>query len=151
MPISKPFQDRLTMLVDDYSYGHTRSEVRALIGISSGSFTNALLYGIIPTPKTLVKIADFFETSLNYLLGKSAANDFSPTIEKRSFAQRFAQLCQERSITYYKVSSDCGFDNSLIVRWFSKGYLPSLQILEWLCAYFQVSPDYLLGRTDFRD
>ncbi len=151
MPISKPFQERLSRLVDDYNYGHTRTKIRTLIGISSTSFTNALLYGVLPTPKTLIKIADFFEVSLNYLLGKSASNDFSPSITHPTFQQRLTDLCEERSITYYRVSSDCGFDNSLIARWFSKGYTPSLEIIDLLCDYFKISADYLLGRSDFKD
>ncbi len=151
MPISKPFQKRLAYLVDDYSYGHTRTQIRTLIGISSSSFTNAVVYGILPTPKTLIKIADFFEVSIDYLLGKTDENNFTPTINPVSFQERFSSLCKERNTTYYKVALECGFHNGLIVRWFQKDYLPSLETLEALCQHFQVTPDYLLGRSDFND
>lgn len=151
MPISKPFQQRFTKLINDYNYGQTLTEIRQLMGISTASFSNALQYGVIPTPKTLIKIANFFQVSLSYLLGKSNSNDFSPALKPISFHERFAELCQENSVTNYKVSSACGFDSSIITRWFQKDYLPSLEILEVLCDYFKVSPDYLLGRTDFKD
>ncbi len=149
MSVSLEFQKRICQLVEDSE--HTRTELRALLGISSTAFTNAVVYGILPTPKTLIKIANYFEVSLSYLLGKCQTNDFTPAIKAVSFHERFASLCQEKSVTHYKVGMDCGFANSLIVRWFSKGYLPSLEILEILCDYFAVSPDYLLGRSDFRD
>ncbi len=150
MPTSKLFQERLKLLVDEY-YEHTQTEIRNLMGISSASFSNALIYGIVPTPKTLIKIANFFEVSWSYLLGKAKTNDFSPAVKNVSFHERFAELCRQNSVTYYRVSTDCGFDNSLIIRWFQKDYLPSLEILDLLCNYFKVSPDYLLGRSDFKD
>ncbi len=149
MAISFEFQKRISQLVDDSDY--TRAELRSMLHVSSNSFTNAIIYGIVPTPKTLIKIADYFEVSLNYLLGKVDSNDFSPNVAPKTFEERFNELCRERSITHYKVAMDCAFNNSLIVRWFQKGYLPSLEILEILCDYFDVSPDYLLGRSDFKD
>ncbi len=149
MSVSLDFQKRISQLVDDSDYN--RTDLRALIGLSSTAFTNAVVYGILPTPKTLLKIANFFEVSLNYLLGKCETNDYSPASNKTSFHKRFTQLCKEKSVTHYKVALDCGFADSLIVRWYGKNYLPSLDTLELLCDYFKVTPDYLLGRSDFKD
>ena len=60
-------------------------------------------------------------------------------------------MCRERNISHYKVSKDLHFDRSYITRWFNKNYLPSMELLELLSDYFNVSIDYLLGRTDDRD
>ncbi len=150
MPISKAFHQRILTLVDDHSYEYTRDELRNLLKISSSSLTNALVYGIVPTPKTLVKLADFFEVSLDYLLGKCATNDFVPAIKPVTFQERFTELCKEKQETYYKVALESGITSSLITRWFQKGYLPSLENMEVLCEHFKVSPDYLLGRSDFK-
>ena len=57
----------------------------------------------------------------------------------------------KKSVTHYRVGADCGFDKSLISRWISKNYLPSLEIAELLADYFKVSLDYLFGRTDYRN
>ncbi|MDE5618157.1 MAG: helix-turn-helix domain-containing protein, partial [Clostridia bacterium] len=54
-------------------------------------------------------------------------------------------------VTHYKVSKDLHFDQSYITRWFNKNYLPSLELLELISDYFDVSIDYLLGRTDDRE
>ncbi len=149
MAISKKFQKRICELVDDSDY--SRTELRALLGIGNSSFTNAVVYGILPTPKTLIKFADFFEVSINYLLGKSETNDYSPAVNPTTFQERFSNLCAEKSVSYYRVAFDCGFTNSLITRWLGNHFIPSLEILELLCDYFEVSPDYLLGRSDFKD
>ena len=40
------------------------------------------------------------------------------------------------------------FANNSFSEWFAKGTLPSLDYLKALAEYFNVSADYLLGRTD---
>ena len=149
MPISLSFQKRFKDILDDSEY--KRTEIVKLIPISQSTLSNALTYGIIPSTKTLLKIADFFDISINYLLGKTDVEGFDKSSSTASFLSRFESLCSEKEVTHYKVASDCLFDKSNISRWISKGFLPELEILELLCDYFNVSPDYLLGRTDYKD
>ena len=148
MAISAEFQKRIAALADEADF--SRTELKEQMQVSS-SFNNALNYGIIPTPKTLIKIADYFGVSLNYLLGYDKENNFVPSADNKRFNDRFTELCKEKSATHYRVGTDCGFDKSLISRWLSKNYLPSLEIAEILSAYFKVSLDYLFGRTDYRN
>ncbi len=149
MPISLSFQKRFKSLLEDSDY--SRSEIAKLIPLSQSTLSNALTYGIIPSTKTLIKIADFFDISINFLLGKTDIEDFYKSSSPASFLSRFESLCSEKEVTHYKVAADCLFDKSNISRWISKGFLPELEILELLCDYFNVSPDYLLGRTEDKD
>lgn len=149
MSISLSFQKRFKEILDESD--HKRSELVKLIPISQSTLSNALTYGIIPSTKTLIKIADFFDISLSFLLGKTDNEDFYKSSSPASFLSRFETLCSEKEVTHYKVANDCLFDKSNISRWISKGFLPELEILELLCDYFNVSIDYLLGRTDYKD
>ena len=149
MSISLSFQKRFKEILDESD--HKRSELVKLIPISQSTLSNALTYGIIPSTKTLIKIADFFDISLSFLLGKTDNEDFYKLSSPASFLSRFETLCSEKEVTHYKVANDCLFDKSNISRWISKGFLPELEILELLCDYFNVSIDYLLGRTDYKD
>ena len=149
MSISLSFQKRFKEILDESD--HKRSELVELIPISQSTLSNALTYGIIPSTKTLIKIADFFDISLSFLLGKTDNEDFYKSSSPASFLSRFETLCSEKEVTHYKVANDCLFDKSNISRWISKGFLPELEILELLCDYFNVSIDYLLGRTDYKD
>lgn len=149
MAISLSFQKRFNSILQDSDY--TRSEIVKLIPLSQSTLSNALTYGIIPSTKTLVKIADFFDISINYLLSKTDNVEFYKSSNAVSFQTRFENLCSEKGVTHYKVATDCLFDKSNISRWLSKGFLPELEIIELLCDYFKVSPDYLLGRTDYKD
>ena len=146
MSISNVFQNRITELVEDCEV--KKSELPNLIGVDYRSLSNALNYGIIPTLRILIRIADYFNVSIKYLLGTSNDEYFSKSKVKSDFKTRFDFLCKENNITFYKVSKDLHFDQSYITRWFNKNYLPSLELLDLISDYFEVSVDYLLGRTD---
>ena len=149
MSISITFQKRFNSIIEESDYN--RRELAKAIPLSQSTLSNALTYGIVPSTKTLVKIADFFDISINFLLGKTDIEDFYKSSSPASFLPRFESLCSEKEVTHYKVAADCLFDKSNISRWISKGFLPELEILELLCDYFNVSPDYLLGRTEDKD
>lgn len=149
MSISLSFQKRFKEIIEESDY--KRSELVKLIPISQSTLSNALTYGIIPSTKTLIKIANFFDISITYLLANTDDVDFDKSSNPVSFKSRFEELCSEKEVTHYKVATDCLFDKSNISRWLSKGFLPELEIIELLCDYFNVSPDYLLGRTDYKD
>lgn len=146
MSISNAFQERITELVEDCEVN--KSALPNLIGVDYRSLSNALNYGIIPTPRILIRIADYFNVSIKYLLGISNDEYFNKAKEKSDFKTRFDFLCREKEVTHYKVSKDLHFDQSYITRWLGKNYLPSLELLELISDYFKVSIDYLLGRTD---
>ena len=148
MAVSIEFQTRITDLVAESD--QKRFDLPKLMGIDYSSLSNALNYGIIPKPRLLIRIADFFNISIAYLLGSSEDEHFSKAKTPVPFKERFIALCQEKNVTYYRVSQDCFFDKSYISRWIHKDYFPSLELLEILSDYFDVSVDYLLGRTDDR-
>jgi repressor LexA len=64
------------------------------------------------------------------------------------FNDVFVKLLQERSITTYRLTKDTGISNGLITGWTQGGKTPSGENLTKLADYFDVSIDYLLGRTN---
>lgn len=66
----------------------------------------------------------------------------------RLFKDIFIQLLQNNSITAYKLSKDLKISEALISQWKSGRQLPKYDSINLLCDYFNVSADYLLGRTD---
>ena len=147
MPLSTKFQKRINELTNE-------TEIKKVDLAKAGKFdyrslSNALVYGIIPTTSTLIKMANYFNVSMDYLLGRTEKNDYIES-SNETFQIRFENLCKEKGISHYKVSQDCFFDKSNISHWLSKGYLPTLEILDMITKYFNVSIDYILGRSDFR-
>lgn len=64
------------------------------------------------------------------------------------FKDIFIRLLQDRKMSAYQMSKDTGISESLISNWKSGRQLPKYDSLIILADYFNVSGDYLLGRTD---
>lgn len=63
------------------------------------------------------------------------------------FITRFNELCREKNISRYRLSIDLQIGNSTIYGW-EKGQQPTADKLIKLADYFEVSTDYLLGRSN---
>ncbi len=63
--------------------------------------------------------------------------------------QRIKDLCSERGITITKLENDLEFGNSSIKKW-ERVSSPSVDKIIKVAGYFDVSVDYLLGRTDIK-
>jgi len=68
--------------------------------------------------------------------------------ELQMFNERFVHILQERKISTYKLTKDTGISNGLISDWKNKKRTPASENLIKLADYFDVSVDYLLGRTE---
>lgn len=60
---------------------------------------------------------------------------------------RIKELCDKKGITITKLESDLGFGNSSIKKW-KQTTSPSVDKVIKIASYFDVSVDYLLGRSD---
>ena len=61
--------------------------------------------------------------------------------------ERIKLLCEKRGISIAKLENELGFGNASISKW-GKVSSPSVDKILKVAAYFNVSVDYLLGRTD---
>ena len=65
-----------------------------------------------------------------------------------TFYERLAALMEERKITSYRITLDTKIPNSQISYWKRGKSQPTMENLIKLAEYFNVSLDYLVGRTD---
>lgn len=63
-----------------------------------------------------------------------------------SLVEKIKELCEERKITFAEVERKIGISNGQIRRW--DNVSPKSDSLKKVADYFDVSMDYLLGRTD---
>lgn len=56
------------------------------------------------------------------------------------------KLCKKRGISVTMLENELGFPDNTIYQW--KNRMPSVERLQVVADYFNVSIDYLLGRTD---
>ena len=96
MPISTVFQKRINELVSDIDL--TKVDLAKQGNFDYRSLSNALVYGIVPTTTTLIKMANYFNVSIDYLLGRTNINNYVET-SNSTFQERFEKLCEEKGVT----------------------------------------------------
>ena len=67
---------------------------------------------------------------------------------KNKFAKRIKELRLERKLTQRELSEYFGFDRSTVSDWETRGREPSFDLRIEIANYFDVTLDYLLGKTD---
>lgn len=100
--------------------------------------------GSTPNAETLNRLAAYFEVSVDFLI-----NEAEDLQQNFVFFDNFEKLCHEKKISTYKVATSIGLNRSIIARW-KKGATPNGRILNELSSYFDVSVDYLLGKSDIK-
>lgn len=67
------------------------------------------------------------------------------------FSDILESLLYEKGITASKMLSDLGLNKSSVLNWKTRGTIPSGSVLQKIADYFNVSVDYLLGKTDQKE
>lgn len=141
------FQQRFANLVEDEELEKT--QLAKNIGISYSTFSRAYNHGIIPKIKVLILIADYFQVSLDFLLNYTDDPTFCPAITQKSFYERLTDLRLRKGIkTDYMLAKELLIPKQYVYHWANTNQLPTLNNLEEIAFYFNVSLDVLLGRSD---
>lgn len=97
---------------------------------------------------SLIKVADFLNCSLDYLLERSDQEKYYPSTKSTTFFIRLNDLIEKEGVHANRIAKICNFKNSNFSKW-KKGTQPKPEILSALADHFNVSVDYLVGRSDF--
>lgn len=146
---SADFQIKLSEIIDDL--GFTQKEFSEYVGVSQPVINRAIKYGIIPSTKILIKIANTLSVSIEYILGKTDNTDIYLSDNPSAFHTRLEFLKDERNVTYGKIAQKMTFSKNYFYEWQRLKTFPSINYLEEIAKYFKVSIDYLVGRTDDRN
>lgn len=117
-------------------------------GVSAMQYSR-YLKGSIPTIEIIIKIASYFDCSLDYLFGLSEdrKNIKYDTFkyETTKFLEKYRKLLKDNNTTHYKFIKNSGFDESIIRHW-ENGSIPRLDIIYYIAKNLNSSIDYLVGR-----
>ena len=108
-----------------------------------------------PAVSKIEQVADFFDVSVDYILGKT--NHYIDALICETTATYdsnknsilldiIIKLCKERGISIQKLEAVLGLDNGTIYRWTEVS--PSVEKIEKIADFFGVSIDYIMGKTD---
>jgi transcriptional regulator with XRE-family HTH domain len=148
MALSINFQNRFVEFADELEE-KSKSKRAKIIGISNTTYSNAYNYGIIPKTASLIRIADYFNTSIEFLIGNTDNDRFEKSSYKVQFKERLTELQKEKGIaTVYELSQLIHIHRNNIAQWYKLDCIPLIDDLIIIADFFKVSVDYLLGRTD---
>ena len=101
-----------------------------------------------PKVESLIKIANYFHCSLDYLVGMSPIEfDYPPLTDKINFTERYKQLKKDTGLNDAKVAAICKVGTSTVCTW-NQGTIPSFEIIVKLCGLFECCYEYIIGRVD---
>ena len=148
MALSVNFKNRFVELANELAE-KSKSKRAKIIGISNTTYSNAYNYGIIPKTSSLIRIADYFDISIEYLIGNTDNEIFEKSLCAISFKERLRELQKRKNIsTVYELSQRVHIHRNNIAQWNKLNCIPLIDDLIILADFFNVSVDYLLGRTD---
>ncbi|MDU4959079.1 MAG: helix-turn-helix transcriptional regulator [Sporomusaceae bacterium] len=69
-------------------------------------------------------------------------------ISRETFANRLKTLRTSKNLSHAALGNELGVSKALVGHWETGLRLPSLETADALADYFEVSLDYLVGRSD---
>lgn len=126
------------------------------LGITKNAFTDWKSGRIKSYTKYLPQIADYFNCSVDFLLGRKetvSTNKNDSFIERENkknvvFWNRFYNLCLKNNTRPNPVAKAVGISSGVLSKWKNENTIPNGEALLKIADYFDCSIDYLLGHTD---
>ena len=116
------------------------------IGISASRVTDYIKNGELPSVNNLIKIADYFNCSTDFLLGREYGENKTKFYEAIPFAERIAYLRDYFHLTNKDIYGKDGITKSRYFEWLNGKRQPSVDNLINLAEIFDCSVDFILGR-----
>lgn len=137
------FVERLDDLMKER--GFTQKAFAKQVGINEGSISLYLQDKHIPTVEHLIKIADYFQCSTDFLLGREEYQQltFRPC---PPFHQQIIKLKNEFGGVVNHFVAKAKIVRSSYFNWASGKYVPSLDNILTLADHLDCRVDYILGR-----
>lgn len=128
-----------------------QKDIADFLNISRSTYKDyELKIAIIPT-KHLINICDYFNVSIDYILGLNIKENYPNTnqnINLKEIGLRIKIFRKEQKLTQSDLSRLINSVQSVIVRIEAGTNLIATPFLYTICKKYNISADYLLGRID---
>lgn len=148
MEITKAFSERINELIDETGLSLENLSRAAGVSVFTLFHLKAQNNPKLPSTKVLLKLADYFQCSLAFMLGQEEYNSLSaPKTELPKFSVRLKELLEAKELKFFLMKkSSLQKDFPSLYNWLSGKYIPNVYNLMRLSALLDCSVDYLLGR-----
>lgn len=142
------YADRLRDLRENKNL--TQTEIAEILGISISLYSRYEKQGQIIPIKHLNSLANYFNVSLDYLLGFESNNNYSSNkdINLKKAGTRLKEFRCKHKLTQEKLANILNTTHSTISAYEAGITLITTPFLYTICKKYHESADYLLGKTD---
>ena len=144
MDILSKLSERLKDLMEEQ--GLNNSALADKLNIEQSEISKYVRAVRVPATMTLVKLADYFNCTTDYLLGLSDILDDRAFKQRPPFNEQLSFLLKHFQISKYRLEKDTGLSEMAVNRWHKGKYEPTAESLVRLAKYFDCSVDFILGR-----
>lgn len=140
------FQNVFKELLDEKEI--SAKKLGKIVGIDHTSIY-CYLQDSLPNLENAIKLATYFDCSLQFLFGleEYRTHEEYKECDVSKFYPRYESLLKKNNISHYALSREIGINNSSLLFW-KRGKTPKMDSLIKIAEYFDVSIDYLVGRSD---
>ncbi|MDE6275933.1 MAG: helix-turn-helix domain-containing protein [Clostridia bacterium] len=146
MDILSNFAENLNDLLLEHNLD--AKKLSLTLGMGKASITRYINKDRVPTIEYLVKIADYFKCSTDYLLGLEDEIYSQTFLLCPPFAERLTFLLKYFKYSAYKLYHNNGISKSAYYKWKNGVSLPSLENVIKLAQIFGCSVDFVIGRSN---
>ena len=138
------FKERLSELLFD---AHLNPPAFAkLMNCGSNTITRYLQGNTLPSLTMAVRMADYFNCSVDYLLGTSNEENKKKYKPCLPFSKRLPELCKALNITKYQLRTDTSLHDNAIYSWQNGKTMPSIESIAKIAETYNCSIDFIFGR-----
>ena len=125
-----------------------RKQLASKVGVTHTTINGFFNLNYYPTIELAIRLSDYFNCSLDYLLGLSDVKNKEYTIDTNSMLKNFndnlAEILKNNNISNAKAMRDMQMGEFTFYRW-KRGMFPKTISLINVAKYLGISIDYLLG------
>ncbi len=133
----------------DLMFEHNNMTAKALakeLGIPAPTITRYRKAQHIPSIDNLVKIADYFNRSTDFLLGLETENSNLTFKPCPPFSLQIVYLTKHFKHTYYSFYHTLDIPESTFFEWKNGSSKPTVESLKKIAEHFECRIDFVLGR-----
>ena len=138
------FAENLTDLIFDNHLTHKMLAQNT--GIDEASICRYLKGNCMPNLKAIVTIAEYFNCSIDFLIGKSIEENHTKFLPCPPFAERLKFYLKQYNGSAYNFCKTVGLPDNRFYGWLQGTNFPRIDNVEKLADYFKCSIDKFLGR-----
>ena len=116
------------------------------IGCGRNTINRYLNGNQMPDVEILIRIADYFNCTVDFLMGIAQENKAKEFAKCPSFNNRLNFLCDHFNKTKYALQKVSGIPESAIYSWQRGETSPNIESIIKIAEFFECSVDFVLGR-----